>query len=109
MRKKIPAANYGLVTPIACGSDELKQKISIFFGSNSFHTVHPFSRLHYLVAKSILEQFLEKGSSVNYNFPIFDFAASLIDEVNTSLDDTYLRPYASPDAGINYECISVLQ
>lgn len=102
MRKKIPAANYGLVTPIACGSDKIRQRMSIFFGSNSFYTVHPFSHLHYLVAQNILEQFLEKGSSVNYNFPIFDFAQSLIYEVNSTLDGTYLSPYASPDAGINY-------
>ena len=102
MRKKIPAANYGLVTPVACGSNKLQQKMSIFFGSSSFYTVPPFSYLHYLVSKNILEQFLEKGSSVNYNFPIFDFTQSLISKVNSSLDGPYLSPYASPDAGINY-------
>lgn len=102
MRKKIPAANWGLITPIACGSQTLKKKLSIFFGSNSFYTVTQFSQLETLVATNIMEKFLAQGGSVDYQFENFDYATNRIAEINQELGAERLRPYANPEAGINY-------
>ncbi len=85
MRKKIPAANWGLITPIACGSKTLKEKLSIFFGSNSFYTVSQFSKLETLVASQIMEKFLERGGSVDYQFENFDYATKKIAQINQEL------------------------
>lgn len=102
MRKKIPAANWGLVTPIACGNKTLKEKLSIFFGSNSFYTVSQFSQLETLVASNIMEKFLERGGSVDYQFENFDYATRKIAQINQELGTELIRPYANPEAGINY-------
>ncbi len=102
MRKKIPTANWGLITPIACGSQTLKEKLSIFFGSNSFYTVSQFSKLETLVASQIMEEFLNRGGSVEYQFENFDYATRKIAQINQELGEELMRPYANPEAGINY-------
>ncbi|NET66959.1 MAG: hypothetical protein F6K63_22235 [Moorea sp. SIO1G6] len=102
MRKKIPAANWGLITPIACGNQTLKQKLSIFFGSNSFYTISQFSQLETLVASNIMEKFLERGGSVEYQFNNFDYATKKIAQINQELGKELISPYANPEAGINY-------
>lgn len=102
MRKKIPAANWGLITPIACGNKTLKDKLSIFFGSNSFYTVSQFSKLETLVASNIMEKFLAQGGSVDYQFENFDYTTKEIDKINQELGAEIMRPYANPEAGINY-------
>ncbi len=102
MRKKIPAANWGLITPIACGNKVFKEKLSVFFGSNSFYTVSQFSQLETLVASNIMEKFLEQGGSVEYQFDNFDYAARKIAQINQELGKELIHPYANPEAGINY-------
>ncbi|NER25695.1 MAG: hypothetical protein F6J86_07505 [Symploca sp. SIO1B1] len=102
MRKKIPAANWGLITPIACGNKILKEKLSLFFGSNSFYTVSQFSQLETLVASQIMEKFLQRGGSVEYQFNNFDYAAQKIAQINQELGKELMHPYANPEAGINY-------
>ncbi|NEO45629.1 MAG: ferrochelatase [Moorea sp. SIO4A3] len=102
MRKKIPAANWGLITPIACGNKTLKEKLSLFFGSNSFYTVSQFSKLETLVASNIMEKFLNQGGSVEYQFENFDYATRKIAQINHELGVELISPYANPEAGINY-------
>ena len=102
MRKKIPAANWGLITPISCGNKILKEKLSIFFGSNSFYTVSQFSKLETLVDSNIMEKFLKQGGSVDYQFENFDYATRKISQINQELGAELMRPYANPEAGINY-------
>lgn len=49
-----------------------------------------------------MEKFLERGGSVDYQFENFDYATRKIAQINQELGTELIRPYANPEAGINY-------
>lgn len=103
VRKKLPAANLCMATPIVFGSEELKERIEIFY-SNSFYCISPFAnQLHERMAAESMLYLLKEGSKVDYQPQIFDYLQLCIKNLNTNLNIALAKPLIEkPEAGINY-------